>query len=66
LAAKAFVSFLPLLVIVSALSPDSVRDNILVVLTRRFGVSGDAFDTVQQAFTSPEQTKPGSTDRLGS
>ena len=31
LAAKAFVSFLPLLVIVSALSPDNVRDKIVGV-----------------------------------
>jgi membrane protein len=57
LAAKAFVSFLPLLVIVSALSPDNVRDNILTVFSKRFGVSGAAFDTVTHAFTSPEQTK---------
>jgi membrane protein len=57
LAAKAFVSFLPLLVIVSALSPDNIRQNVLTVITHRFGVSGDAFDTVRKAFTSPEQTK---------
>ena len=57
LAAKAFVSFLPLLVIVSALSPDSVRDNILTVFSTRFGVSGDAYATVTRAFTSPAQTK---------
>ena len=57
LAAKAFVSFLPLLVTVSALSPDSVRDDILAVFAHRFGVSGAAFDTVRKAFTSPEQTK---------
>ena len=57
LAAKAFVSFLPLLVIVSALSPDNVRDNILTVFSTRFGVSGAAYATVTEAFTSPEQTK---------
>ena len=53
LAAKAFVSFLPLLVIVSALSPDSVRDNILTVFSTRFGVSGAAYATVTQAFHLP-------------
>ena len=57
LAAKAFVSFLPLLVIVAALSPDSVRDNIVTIFSTRFGISGPAFDTVAHAFTSPEQTK---------
>ena len=57
LAAKAFVSFLPLLVIVSALSPDSVREKILAVFSTRFGVTGDAYATVTHAFTSPEQTK---------
>jgi len=60
LAAKAFVSFLPLLVIVSALSPDSVRDNILSVFAQRFGVSGVAFDTVRQAFASPSETRTAS------
>lgn len=57
LAAKAFVSFLPLLVVISALSPDSVRTNILGILSERFGVSGGAFDTVSKAFATPEQTK---------
>jgi membrane protein len=57
LAAKAFVSFLPLLVVVAALSPDGVRKNILAILADRFGVSGGAFDTVTRAFASPEQTK---------
>ncbi len=60
LAAKAFVSFLPLLVVVSAMSPENVRANILAILRSRFGVSGAAFDTVKQAFASPEQTKTAS------
>jgi hypothetical protein len=46
-----------LLVIVSALAPDSVRDRILTIITTRFWVTGAAFDTVKHAFTSPEQTK---------
>lgn len=57
LAAKAFVSFLPLLVLVAALSPAGVRENILTIFTTRFGVSGDAFTTVQQAFAAPAQTR---------
>ena len=56
LAAKAFVSFLPLLVLVAALSPAGVRENILTIFTTRFGVSGDAFTTVQQAFAAPAKT----------
>lgn len=60
LAAKAFVSFLPLLVLVAALSPDAVRVNILTIFSSHFGVSGSALDTVRQAFASPEQTKTAS------
>ena len=60
LAAKAFVSFLPLLVLVAAVSPQNVRDEILTVFTIRFGVTGDAFDVVQQAFAAPSQTKSAS------
>lgn len=60
LAAKAFVSFLPLLVLVAAVSPQNVRDEILTVFTIRFGVTGGAFDVVQQAFAAPSQTKSAS------
>lgn len=60
LAAKAFVSFLPLLVLVTAVSPQNVREEILAVFTTRFGVSGDAYDMVRQAFATPSQTKSAS------
>lgn len=60
LAAKAFVSFLPLLVLITAVSPHDVRDNILAVFTTRFGISGEAFDMVQQAFAAPARTRSAS------
>jgi membrane protein len=60
LAAKAFVSFLPLLVLVAARSPDNVRGGIVSVFADRFGISGGAFDVVRQAFAAPSQTKSAS------
>jgi membrane protein len=60
LAAKAFVSFLPLLVLVAAMFPDDVRGGIVSVFADRFGISGGAFDMVRQAFADPSQTKSAS------
>ena len=60
LAAKTFVSFFPLLILITALTPDSVRAEVLESLTDRFGITGDAFDSVKQAFASPDQTKTAS------
>ena len=57
LAAKAFVSFLPLLLLLTALTPAFARDEVVETITHRFGVSGDALDVVRQAFNSPEKTK---------
>jgi membrane protein len=57
LAAKAFVSFFPLLILVAAVTPVGVRQEILAIITGRLGVSGDAFDTVRQAFASADQTR---------
>jgi len=57
LAAKAFVSFFPLLILVAAMSPVGVRQEILDTLANRLGVRGDAMDTVRQAFASPDQTR---------
>ena len=57
LAAKAFVSFFPFLIVVTALTPDSVRDEVLIDVSGRFGISGNAYGTLQQAFTSADETR---------
>lgn len=57
LAAKAFVSFFPLLILVAAVTPPGVRQEILTIITTRLGVSGDALVTVRQAFASADQTR---------
>jgi membrane protein len=57
LAAKAFVSFFPLLILVAAVTPVGVRQEMLTVITNRLGVSGEALETVRQAFASADQTR---------
>ena len=57
LAAKAFVSFFPFLIVVTALTPDSVRDEVLIDVSGRFGISGSGYGTLQQAFTSADETR---------
>ena len=52
LAAKAFVSLFPSLVVVAAFAPSSVRDSILNTLTHRLGLSGEGLTTVKGAFAS--------------
>ena len=42
LAGKAFVSFFPLVIVVSAFMPDSIRDSIFTTVTHRLGMRGDA------------------------
>ena len=60
LAAKALVSLFPALIIVTALSPDSVRQEVLQNMSRRFGVSGNAFSVVRTAFATPAATRSAS------
>lgn len=60
LAAKAFVCFFPLLIIVTALSPQSIRADVLNSLTNRFGISGEPFEVVRQAFATADQTRTAS------
>ena len=57
LAAKAFVSFFPLLIIISALAPDGVRTELLQTLADRLGVGGESRDAVKAAFASPDAIK---------
>ena len=52
LAGKAFVSFFPLVIVVSAFMPKSIRDSILSTMTHRLGIEGDALVTAKQAFAS--------------
>ncbi len=60
LAAKAFVCFFPLLIIVAALSPQSIRADVVSSLTTRFGISGEPFEIVRQAFATADQTRTAS------
>jgi membrane protein len=57
LAAKAFVSFFPLLILVAAVTPGSVRQEMLAIIGNRLGISGEAMETVRQAFASADQTR---------
>lgn len=57
LAAKAFVSFFPLLIIISALTPTAVRDELLITFVNRFGLAGGSLDVVRQGFASADQTR---------
>jgi len=57
LAAKLFVSFFPMLVVVAALSPSVVREQMMEGLRTRLGIDGESIGFVQQAFASPDATK---------
>src|SRR4051812_15517493 len=52
LAAKAFVSLFPSIIVVAAFLPDSLRESTLRTITRRAGLSGEGLRTVQSAFAS--------------
>lgn len=52
LAAKAFVSLFPALLVIAAFMPSSVRTSILETITRRLGIEGDGLRTVKSAFAS--------------
>jgi hypothetical protein len=58
LAAKAFVSIFPLLILVTALTPADVRGDVLDTLSSRFGLSGPALYSTRQAFATANETKP--------
>jgi membrane protein len=57
LAGKAFVSFFPLVIVVAAFMPPSIRSSILSTLTHRLGIRGAALVTVKDAFTSSEDIR---------
>jgi membrane protein len=55
LGAKAFVSFLPALIVVASFMPSSVRASILETITRRAGVNGST--TVKDAFATSDDVR---------
>lgn len=57
LAAKAFVSLFPALIVVAAFAPTSVRDSIITSITRRAGLSGAGLATVKGAFKSSDDVR---------
>lgn len=60
LAAKLFVSFFPMLVVVAAVSPSVVREQMLAAMQSRLGLDGPTMDLVRQAFATPDATKAAS------
>jgi membrane protein len=57
LAGKAFVSFFPLVIVVAAFMPTSIRTSILTTLTSRLGVRGHALDLAREAFASSDDIR---------
>ena len=57
LAAKAFVSLFPFIIVVAAIVPDHVRAEIVQSLAVRFGLVGTVSDEIKAAFASPAQTR---------
>ena len=55
LAAKAFVSAFPAIIVVASFMPDSIRNSILTTITHRLGVQGDP--TVHGALASTDDTR---------
>src|SRR3954468_12322126 len=57
LAGKAFVSFFPLIIVVAAFVPASVRTSIYSALTHRLGIEGEALHTAKQAFATSKDVR---------
>jgi membrane protein len=57
LAGKAFVSFFPLIIVVSAFMPESIRDSILSTVTHKLGLEGGALVIFGQAFSSADDIR---------
>ena len=57
LAAKAFVSFFPTIIIVAAFVSHDIRTSILSTLTHRLGMRGDALRLTKEAFASAEHIR---------
>jgi membrane protein len=57
LAAKAFVSFFPLVIVVAAFVPARLRMSIVTALAARLGLRGEAFSLVQSSFASSDDIR---------
>jgi membrane protein len=57
LGAKAFISFFPAIIVVSAFTPSSVRTSIITTITNRAGLSGQGLATVKGAFATSDDTR---------
>ncbi len=57
LAGKAFVSFFPLVIVVAAFVPESIRSLMIDTLTARLGIQGDALAITRQALASSEDIR---------
>ncbi|MET1010894.1 MAG: hypothetical protein ABWY83_00810 [Actinomycetota bacterium] len=57
LAGKAFVSFFPLVIVIAAFVPESVRSAIVTTLTARLGIRGDALSVTLDAFASSDEIR---------
>ena len=57
LAGKAFVSFFPLVIVVAAFMPESIRTSIFSTLTHRLGIQGDSLATAKEAFATADDVR---------
>jgi membrane protein len=57
LAGKAFVSFFPLVIVVAAFVPERIRSSILISVTARLGLRGDALVLAREAFASSDDIR---------
>src|SRR5215813_5583692 len=57
LAAKAFVSFFPAIIVVAAFAPPAVRQAIGATLAHRSGLSGPSLKTFQTAFGTSDSVR---------
>lgn len=57
LAAKAFVSLFPAIIVVAAFAPESVRRAIYATVVRRAGLSGDGVETFKGAFATANDVR---------
>jgi membrane protein len=60
LAGKAFVSFFPLVIVVAAFMPESVRTAIIANVTVRLGLRGEALTLARGAFASSDEVRQAS------
>ena len=57
LAGKAFVSFFPLVIVIAAFVPQTLRKAIISTLSHRLGLSGPVLATVQHSFSSADEIR---------